>query len=138
MFNQSIDEDYYKPIRTKSAFNGNYIEYENKGDRNKNLSPKEYLDKIRLYLSNTINDHKTPKKVHSLNELIDYETYQYGEWKVQLIILINVSYFKDSDETRSMHTESNNIEITMCSETDDILVELFEYLLQKYQEGLEE
>ena len=138
MFNQSIDEDYYKPIRTKSAFNGNYIEYENKGDRNKNLSPKEYLDKIRLYLSNTINDHKTPKKVHSRNELIDYETYQYGEWKVQLIILINVSYFKDSDETRSMHTESNNIEITMCSETDDILVELFEYLLQKYQEGLEE
>ena len=138
MFNQSIDEDYYKPIRTKSAFNGNYIEYENKGDRNKNLSPKEYLDKIRLYLSNTINDHKTPKKVHSLNELIDYETYQYGEWKVQLIILINVSYFKDSDETRSMHTESNNIEITMCSETDDILLELFEYLLQKYQEGLEE
>ena len=22
-FNQSIDEDYYRPIRTKSAFNGN-------------------------------------------------------------------------------------------------------------------
>ena len=138
MFNQSIDEDYYKPIKTKSAFNGNYIEYESKGDRNKNLSPKEYLDKIRAYLSNIINDPKTPKKVHSHNDLIDYETYQYGEWKVQLIILINVSYFKDSDETRSMHTESNNIEIMMCSETDDILDELFEYLLQKYQEGLEE
>ena len=140
MFNQSIDEDYYKPIRTKSAFNGNYIEYESKGDENINLSPKEYLDMIRPYLSDIINDHKSPKKlkVHSCNELIDYETYQYGEWKVQLIILINVSYFKDSDETRSMHTESNNIEITMCSETDDILVELFEYLLQKYQEGLEE
>ena len=23
-----IDEDYYKPIRTKRDFNGNYIEYE--------------------------------------------------------------------------------------------------------------
>ena len=30
------DEDYYKPISTKSAFNGNYIEYESKGDKNKN------------------------------------------------------------------------------------------------------
>ena len=35
---QSIDENYYKPIRTKSAFNSNYIEYENKGDKDKNLS----------------------------------------------------------------------------------------------------
>ena len=31
-FNQSIDEDYYKPIRTKSDFNGNQIKYESKGD----------------------------------------------------------------------------------------------------------
>ena len=29
LFND-IDEDYYKPIRTKSAFNSNYIEYESK------------------------------------------------------------------------------------------------------------
>ena len=36
LFNQSIDEDYYKPIKTKSAFNGNYIEYESKGDKDKN------------------------------------------------------------------------------------------------------
>ena len=34
-----IDEDYYKPIKTKGAFNGNYIEYESKGDKDKNLSP---------------------------------------------------------------------------------------------------
>ena len=37
LFNQSVDKDYYKPIRTKSAFNDNYIEYESKGDKNKNL-----------------------------------------------------------------------------------------------------
>ena len=34
--NGMTDEDYYKPIWTKSAFNGNYIEYESKGDKNKN------------------------------------------------------------------------------------------------------
>ena len=45
---------------------------------------------------------------------------------------------KDSDEIRAMHTMSNNIEIVMGSETDDISKELSESLLQKYQEGLEE
>ena len=32
-----IDKDYYKPIKTKSALIGNYIEYESKGDKDKNL-----------------------------------------------------------------------------------------------------
>ena len=45
-FNQSIDEDYYKPIRTKSTFHGNYIEHESKGDKNKKWSLNEYLDMI--------------------------------------------------------------------------------------------
>ena len=53
-----VDKDYYKPIKTKSAFKGNYIEYEIKGDKYKNLSPKEYLDMIRPYLKDMINDHK--------------------------------------------------------------------------------
>ena len=60
LFNQSTDKDYYQPVKTKSAFNGNYTEYESRGDKEKNLSSEEYLD-IRPYLSNIINDHKTPK-----------------------------------------------------------------------------
>ena len=120
-----IDENHYKPIRTKSAFNGNYIEYESKGDKDKNLSPKEYLDMIRPYLSDIINNHKTPKnlRVHSSNEVIDYET-QFGEWKIQLTMSINFISSKDSDETRNMHTKSDNIEIMMGSETHDIIDEL--------------
>ena len=51
---------------------------------------------------------------------------------------INCISSKDSDETRNMHTKSDNIEIMMGSETDDIIDELFESLLEKYQEGLEE
>ena len=31
-----INEDYYKPTKTKSTFNGNYIEYESKGNKIKN------------------------------------------------------------------------------------------------------
>ena len=40
---QSTDKDYYEPIKTKSAFNGNYIEYESNGDKDKNFSTKKYL-----------------------------------------------------------------------------------------------
>ena len=37
-----------------------------------------------------------------------------------------------------MHTKSNNVEIMMGSETDEIIDELLKSFLQKYQEGLEE
>ena len=37
-----------------------------------------------------------------------------------------------------MHTKSNNVEIMMGSETDEIIEDLFESFLQKYQEGLEQ
>ena len=51
--------------------------------------------------------------------------------------MINFIFSKDSAEIRTMRTKSNNIEIIMGSETDEIIIELFESLLQKYQEGLE-
>ena len=35
LFDLSIDEDYYKPITTKGAFNNNYIQYEGKVDKGK-------------------------------------------------------------------------------------------------------
>ena len=55
-----IDEDNYISIKkNKSALNGNYIEYQSKGDKDKNLCPKEYLDMIRPYLSDMIIDYKT-------------------------------------------------------------------------------
>ena len=52
------------------------MECESKRDKNKNLSVKEYLDMIRPYLSNIINDHKTQGvwKVHSGNKVVDYKT----------------------------------------------------------------
>ena len=49
-----------------------------------------------------------------------------------------ISSLLDSDETRIMHPTSDNIEILMGSETDEIIEELFKSLLQRYQKGLEE
>ena len=44
----------------------------------------------------------------------------------------------DSNETRTMHTKSDDMEIMMGNEKDEIMEELFESLLKKYQKGLEE
>ena len=53
--------------------------------------------------------------------------------------LINfISSKKDSNETRTMHAKSDNVEIMMGSETNEIIEELFKSFLQTYEEGLEE
>ena len=123
---------------TRGAFNSSYIQYESKGDKGKNLSIKECLNMIKPYLSDIINDHKNHGLVryHSGNKTWAEETS--SEWNIQLTMAINFISSKDSDETPTMHTKSNNVEIMMGSETDDIIEDLFETFLQMYQEGLKE
>ena len=48
------EEDYYDPKRVNNFWNNNYIEYENNGDKNTNLSLDKYLNKIKTYLGNII------------------------------------------------------------------------------------
>ena len=120
LFKSSIDEDYYKPTLVKSGYNNNYAQYKSKGD--KILTVKEYLRLIELYLANMINDYKNK-----------------GEWKIQLTAEINFTSLKpDSDETRIMHTKSDNMEIMTGSDTNKVIEELFKSFLQSYQEGLQE
>ena len=45
---------------------------------------------------------------------------------------------KDSNETRTIHSKSDNIEIMIVNETDKVIQERFNSLLQKYQKSLEE
>ena len=116
----SIGKDYYKRILVKSGYNNNYIQYESKGD--KILTLKEYLALIEQYL----------------NELINYYKNK-GEWKLQLTAEINfISLKPGSDETRIMHTRSDNEEIMNGSDTDEIIEEVFKSFLQKYEENLQE
>ena len=67
---------------------------------------------IRLYLSDIINDHKTQ-----------------GQWKIRLTMTINFITSNHSDETRTMHTKSDNTEIIIANKTDEIIEELFQSLL---------
>ena len=75
-------------------------------------------------------------KVYSCNKVINYKIS--GEWKIQLTMKINfVSSKDDFDETRTMHTKSDNVHILMGSEKDEIIEKLFKSLLQNYQKDLE-
>ena len=120
MFKLSIDKDCYKPILVKSGYNNNYIQYESKGD--KTLTLIEYLALIEQYLRKLINYYKSK-----------------GEWKVQLTTEISfISLKPGSDETRVMHTRSDNEEFMNGSDTDEIIKGFFELFLQKYEENLQE
>ena len=59
------------------------MEYTSRGDRYENLSPEKYLDIIRSYLTDLINDHKPTAELNN-----DRDT-ERGEWKFQLVILNN-------------------------------------------------
>ena len=51
--------------------------------------------------------------------------------EIKLTMAINFISSKDSDDTRTMHTKSNNVEIMIGSETYEIIEDLFESFLQK-------
>ena len=56
---------------------------------------------------------------------------------MQLTTEVNfISLKPGSDETRIMYTRSDNIEIMFGDDNDDIIEQLFESLLQKYEENL--
>ena len=120
LFNELGEVDYYEPKEVKSASNGNYVLYESKGGKDNRLSLYEYFDIIRPYLKDMIDNHKAR-----------------GEWKIQLTMRIIFASFIDSNETRVMHTKSDNITIMSGIETDDAINELLNYFRRRFQEGLE-
>ena len=110
----------YKPILIRTGFNNNYLEHGSEGSNL--LSFTEYLDLIKPYLEDLINEKKNK-----------------GEWKLQLTTKISfVSLKPDSDETRLMHTRSNTVEFMNGSETEEIIESLYRSLLQNYNDNLQE
>ena len=71
-------EDYYKSVRVVNFCSNNYIEYESNGNGNETLSIKEYLDEIKPYLKDIINNLK-----------------KSDTWKIELTITINFISSKD-------------------------------------------
>ena len=118
LFKYEIEEEnYYKPVRVNNFWSNNYIEYKSKCAKNRIPSVEEYLGKIRTYLRDIINDLK-----------------QYDTWKIQLTITINfISSKDDNDEQRVMHSKSNNIEIMISDEEDEIIKKRFDSPKNRYK-----
>ena len=72
------EKDHYEPKKTVSAFNNNYIQCESMGDKDKNISIKEYIVVIRLYLSDIINNNKAQGrwKIHSGNTITEHKAQE--------------------------------------------------------------
>ena len=114
------EENYYKPLRVNNVWSNDYIEYKNNGYKNRILSVEEYPDKIRPYLKDIINDLKRP-----------------GTWKIQLTTSINFISYRNDNEDRVMQSKSNNIEIMISNEADEVIEELLGSLKNRYQNNLQ-
>ena len=58
LFEHEEEKDYYKLVRVSNIWGNNYIESKINDDRNKTLSIEEYLNKIRPYLKDIVNNPK--------------------------------------------------------------------------------
>ena len=115
-----INDDYYKPILLKSSFDESYKYYESRGDKDKKLSIGQYLNMIKPYLIDLINENKA------------IETNS-NEWKIQINMHIIFVSSGDTGEVRTVFVWSDNEEIRLGNETDDIIKRLINSFLNNYQ-----
>ena len=101
-----------KQVRASIFWRNNYVEYESNSDRNKALSPEEYLNKVRPNLIGIINKSKT--------------------WDIQLAIANNFISSIGNDEEQVMHLKSDNIEIMINDEPDEFIKTLFDSFKNRY------
>ena len=120
LFNEVNEEYYHEPREIKSAFDGSYVLYESRGDKDNMLAIYEYFDKIKPYLKDMIDDYKSK-----------------GEWKIQLVMRVIFVSFIDKNETQVMNTKSDNVKVMNSTDTNDAIIELIKSFTKRYQEGLE-
>ena len=120
LFNEVNEEDYYEPKEIKSAFDGNYMLYEIRGDNDNMLAIYEYFDKIKAYLKDMIDGYKSK-----------------GEWKIQLVMRVIFVSFIDKNETQVMHTKSDKVKIMNGIDTSNAINELINSFTKRYRKGLE-
>ena len=73
------------------------------------------------------NDHKSTAK---LNNDSDAER---GEWRVQLVTLNNCISVRNFEDTSTVSSKSDPVEISMGSDTNDVIVRLFDTALERFQ-----
>ena len=120
VFDNIDDNDYYKQILINSSFDENYKFYETEDNKDKKLSIEQYLDMIKPYLSGLINESKAIED-------------NFNEWEIQINMLVNFVSSNDTREIRTIFELSDNEQIWLSNETDDIVKRLINSFLNKYQ-----
>ena len=110
------EQNYYKPLTIGNFWSNNYIEYGNNGDRNKTLSVEEYPNKNRPCLKDIVNNLKKSEM-----------------WKIQLTIANNFISSRNNNEECVMYSKSDNIEIVINDEADEVIKERFVSFKNRYQ-----
>ena len=100
------------------------------GDRYENLSPEEYLNIIRPYLRDLINDHKPTTES---NDEANDSNAERGERKVQLVMQNNCISIKNFEDTCTIYSASEPVEIIMGSDTKDVIDRLFDTTLKDFK-----
>ena len=85
----------------------------------KKLSVHQYLNKIRPYLYELINDHKIVRRV----------------WKIQINIHVYFISSKDTGKTRIYYIWSDNVSVIQGENTNEIIREIFNSYLNNYQKS---
>ena len=85
------------------------------------MSVEECLNRIRPILKDIINNVKERSET----------------WKIPLTIADNFISSIDNDEECVMHSKSDNIEIMINDEADEVIKELSDSLKNRYQNSLE-
>ena len=124
---EEINEDeevYYQSILANSSFKGSYEEYKSRSDKEKTLSIEQYLHKIMPHLKELINNHK------AIND-------GSNECKIQLNMCIKFVSLLDAKDIRTVYVQSENNEIKLGNETDDIVNNFIDSFLNAYQKEQE-
>ena len=95
------------------------MKYEINDDRDKDLSITEYLNEIKPFLKDII-----------------VKLQKSDTWNIHLTIPIKFTSSKDTNEKQAMNSKSDNIEIITYDNLEEIIEELLESLLSRYQIGL--
>ena len=94
---------------------------------------EHYLSMIRPYLRDLINNHKPTT---GRNEESDSDTDR-AEWKIQLVMQNSCISTRNFEETCTIYSASEPVEIFMGSDTEDVIDTLFNTILQRFQQAQE-
>ena len=84
-----------------------------------------------------INDHKsTTESNNEENEENDSDSDR-AEWKIRLVMQNSCISTKNFEETRTIYSASEPVEMFMGSDTEDVIDTLFNIILQRFQQAQE-